>query len=981
MAYFMNSVTRSKSVWLQRLACLAIVICSTCTVFAQDKSAASAEWIWHDSQSAPSGEVEFEKSFLVPKQVTSAQLRFLGESVHSKLRFDGELIAVREPYDELVQIDFTDRLSPGRHTLTIQSQAVDGPSAVFLLLEFSTSDKALSVVQSDETWKVKVGEKPLKALSRGAVGDRIIIARENQIGIRATENYEQWKTALKTAPGTDFAKFSVRPGFELQMVRAAKPNEGSWVSMAIDRDGKLIIAREDRGLLRMELSSDGDEVIDSELIEDTLRECRGILPIGRHIYVNANNSKGLFRLTEKANGVFDKPSLIYASSGSVGHGRNDLALGPDGKIYSIHGDAVRLPEQSTDWTSPYRDARNGKKTSEGHLLRIDQATGAVELLAAGLRNPFGIDFNARGDCFTYDADAEHDMGSPWYRPTRVSHLVAGGDYGWRGVTKSWPPYFPDQADAAPPNMNIGKGSPTAVKFGTNSNFPVRFKQAAFILDWAYGRILAVHAIPRGSSYLTTAESFLQGRPLNVTDLDFGKDGSMYFITGGRKTKSALYRVKYMGEDSPSELPRMTRQQRERASFANESRRYRIELESKILQSGEIHTALADVDPWIGHAAVQLANRAADDLVIRRANESSNLYEVSRLLLSLSRSDANSYRQSIVDQLNKTDFLHAPKSTRHRLLQAYRLCLDDSSSLSEKLLLAAQDKLSPMYPDFDFDCNRLLAEVLVGLKDEAVVSKTMQLHQSMTSQRWRMLCLYVIRNATTGWTPKLRRQYFGQLNQTDTYTGGAGMASFISTIRDDAISQLSKEQKNTLRDVIQPQDMVVTDEPEPARPFVKKWTVGDLADLPKRNQPSSIDRGKKVFRSALCANCHRAGGIGRLIGPDLTGVSRRFGRSDLLNSIVHPSNVIADKYRSLKIITDDGKMLTGQVVTSGDYRSPTIRLATDPNQPTKATVIAKKSISRQEASDVSWMPTGLLDTFNKDEIADLLSFIESAGQRQ
>ena len=75
------------------------------------------------------------------------------------------------------------------------------------------------------------------------------------------------------------------------------------------------------------------------------------------------------------------------------------------------------------------------------------------------------------------------------------------------------------------------------------------------------------------------------------------------------------------------------------------------------------------------------------------------------------------------------------------------------------------------------------------------------------------------------------------------------------------------------------------------------------------------------------------------------------------------------------------MLTGQVVTSGDYRSPTIRLATDPNQPTKATVIAKKSISRQEASDVSWMPTGLLDTFNKDEIADLLSFIESAGQRQ
>ena len=44
----------------------------------------------------------------------------------------------------------------------------------------------------------------------------------------------------------------------------------------------------------------------------------------------------------------------------------------------------------------------------------------------------------------------------------------------------------------------------------------------------------------------TSETFLKGQPLNVTDLEFGADGSMYLITGGRKTQSKLYRVTYTG---------------------------------------------------------------------------------------------------------------------------------------------------------------------------------------------------------------------------------------------------------------------------------------------------------------------------------------------------------------------------------------------------------------------------------------------------
>jgi len=42
-------------------------------------------------------------------------------------------------------------------------------------------------------------------------------------------------------------------------------------------------------------------------------------------------------------GVFDHKKLLHASKGAGGHGRNDLALGSDQKIYAIHGDSVHLP--------------------------------------------------------------------------------------------------------------------------------------------------------------------------------------------------------------------------------------------------------------------------------------------------------------------------------------------------------------------------------------------------------------------------------------------------------------------------------------------------------------------------------------------------------------------------------------------------------------------------------------------------------------
>ncbi len=120
----------------------------------------------------------------------------------------------------------------------------------------------------------------------------------------------------------------------------------------------------------------------------------------------------------------------------------------------------------------------------------------IELVATGFRNEYDIAFNQQGELFTYDADMEWDVGTPWYRPTRINHVISGGEFGWRNGTGKWPEYYPDSFGAA---VNIGPGSPTGICFGYGTKFPKKYQDALFICDWSYGNIHAVHLSPEGST--------------------------------------------------------------------------------------------------------------------------------------------------------------------------------------------------------------------------------------------------------------------------------------------------------------------------------------------------------------------------------------------------------------------------------------------------------------------------------------------------
>jgi putative heme-binding domain-containing protein len=110
------------------------------------------------------------------------------------------------------------------------------------------------------------------------------------------------------------------------------------------------------------------------------------------------------------------------------------------------------------------------------------------------------------------------------------------------------------------------------------------------------------------------------------------------------------------------------------------------------------------------------------------------------------------------------------------------------------------------------------------------------------------------------------------------------------------------------------------------------------------------------------------------------VANRFGRRDLLLSILEPSRVVDEKYRNEQVITSDGRVLVGRIVTGGDYRATTLRLATDPLRPSQTVEVNKSDIEAHQASPQSPMPAGLLDTLTVNEIQDLLAFLEHGMEK-
>ena len=166
------------------------------------------------------------------------------------------------------------------------------------------------------------------------------------------------------------------------------------------------------------------------------------------------------------------------------------------------------------------------------------------------------------------------------------------------------------------------------------------------------------------------------------------------------------------------------------------------------------------------------------------------------------------------------------------------------------------------------------------------------------------------------------------------------------------------------------------EPEtPRREFVKEWKVEDFADSTEQLEHQSYARGLEMFRVASCIKCHRINCQGEKLGPDLTDISKRFTGRKLLQQILQPSSEINKQYQTHVVVTDAGKVFTGLLAKEDDE---SMHLLPNPLQPEQITLVPKDQIEESSVSTQSTMPTGLLMTLSREEILDLLAFLEAGG---
>lgn len=522
-------------------------------------AAEEPSWIWSpeaEQEGVPQPACYFRKEFQVQRP-ERGEIEIAVRGSYD-LYVNGRLVASGSTEGEFAGHDITQLLMRGRNLVAVKVTSPQGSAgALAARVRLKEYGKPPVTYTTDPSWKAH--SRPLPFWNTGLYNDsRWAAAQERRAATRPEPEREG--EPAEEAEGSD----GVRMVDEFQLERLLGHQQtGSLIALTFNEFGHMLASREGGPLLFVH-DSDRDGRPDRVRVYcDRVKNCQGILPLNGDVYVTAEGpeGQGIYRLADRdRNGSLEDVQLVLKFAGETGeHGAHGLALGPDGMLYVVVGNHA-LPEKPHDPASPYRnfyegdllqpryedpkDDSAGRKAPGGTVLRLDVEGKTVHMVAGGLRNARDLAFSREGDLFVHDTDTQAAEGTPWYRPPRLLHITAGGEYGWRSGWAKWPEYFVDRLPAI---LDSPPASPTGATFYNHYAFPARFHNALFLGDWSHGRILVFRLSEKQSTYSATSEVFLEGSSLRVMDLEVGPDGALYFVTGGAGAEGGIYRISWKGE--------------------------------------------------------------------------------------------------------------------------------------------------------------------------------------------------------------------------------------------------------------------------------------------------------------------------------------------------------------------------------------------------------------------------------------------------
>ncbi len=332
---------------------------------------------------------------------------------------------------------------------------------------------------------------------------------------------------ITSTPAIVVERGQLPPGFSLTVYA----NVPAPARLAFGPDGKLYVASDRQVQVFWDPDGDHRASLRSIFVDGLPDTPLGLLWIGERLYVSYNHNVVAMQDT---NGDFaqDESFPVLENLPTGLHQNDGLALGADGYIYMGLGSTC--------------DACKDESPLSASILRFKPDGSDLSVFASGLRNPYGIAFNAAGDLFATD-NGRDALGDD-IPLEELNHVRAGLDYGWPDCWEgNTSPSCADKVGAV-----VGFTAHSSVDgfvFYNAANFPPEYRDNAFVA--VFGSYL-LPKIPRGvkrvkltkqgETYIGEAEWFLQlgvdGRPLDVT---VGPDGALYVADF---MQSAVYRIVY-----------------------------------------------------------------------------------------------------------------------------------------------------------------------------------------------------------------------------------------------------------------------------------------------------------------------------------------------------------------------------------------------------------------------------------------------------
>ena len=130
----------------------------------------------------------------------------------------------------------------------------------------------------------------------------------------------------------------------------------------------------------------------------------------------------------------------------------------------------------------------------------------------------------------------------------------------------------------------------------------------------------------------------------------------------------------------------------------------------------------------------------------------------------------------------------------------------------------------------------------------------------------------------------------------------------------------------------------------------------------------ISQGKEIFKK-VCSACHRLENVGTSVGADLNGIRNR-GLPAVMLNILDPNREVKPKYLTYVLVDVKGRSTTG-MITAENANSITLQKPDG-----TSTTILRTEMEVLQSTGLSFMPEGLEKQVNKQQMADLLSYLNA-----